>query len=119
MISKNPVVALVIGLTGLMFAACGSVPTPNTPTIVAATPSQTANPPPTATSVAAPQLAPTVTPDATDTDSITITVVVEKSMQSHRKTLGVSTSTSRSGQTGKTTTTTWHRIDDSYVDFPW
>ena len=119
MISKTPVVALVIGLTGMMFAACGSEPTPNTPTIVAATPSQTANPPPTATSVAAPQLAPTVTPDATDTDSITITVVVEKSMQSQRKTLGVSTSTSRSGQTGKTTTTTIYRIDDTYVDFPW
>ena len=112
MISKNPVVALVIGLTGLMFAACGSVPTPSTPTTVSALPTQVEITPTLGAG-------PNATPEAADAEPANKSVVIENTLEHRGKTRGVRSSTSTSGPNGEFATTTIYLIDDTYVDFSW
>ena len=90
MTSKTPVVALVIGQTGLIFVSCGSVLTPNTPTTVSESPPRAE-----LTETSDAEL--TATPEAADADPNTKTVVIENSLEHRSKTLGVSSSTSDSG----------------------
>ena len=109
---KSPIVALALGLTGLMFVACGTVPTPNTPTTVSVPPNQVDITPTSDAELNA-------TLEAADADPNTKTLVIENSLEHRGKTRGVRSSTSTSGPNGELSTTTIYMIDDTYVDFPW
>ena len=108
---------LVFALATLSVFACGSEPEPETSTPVRS--------PPTAT------LEPTTTPlpvPAEEPDEISLTpivkiddegVTIERGMKVSKNVLGASSSTTYSPETGKTTTSTTHFVDDTLVDFPW
>ena len=108
---------LVFALAMLSVFACDPEQTSETATPVRSPP--TATPEPTTMAIPAPD---------EETDEVSLTpivkiddegIAIERGMKVSKNTLGVSSSTSYSPQTGKTTTSTTYFVDDTLVDFPW
>ena len=102
---------LVFALATLFVFACGSEAVPEIATSIRSQPTATAIP------------APVEEPDEISLTPIVRIddegIAIERGMKVSKNTLGVSSSTSYSGDTGKTTTSTTYYVDDTLVDFPW